>query len=105
MLSFVTVLVGSLSMLCQGMTLNKAQVAVIWSPQWESATEAQALGSICCIGQDRPTAYIRLLASGTIDKHINDVQQQRQGFDIRVLGVRVEGQKDLSEEEAIAALD
>ena len=103
-LSFVTVLVGSFSMMGQGVTLTKAQVAVVWSPQWVSTTEEQAFGRITRIGQERETTYIRLLGSGTIDKHVYDIQQQRQGFDIRVLGVRVEGQKALSETEVLAAL-
>lgn len=33
------------------------------------------------------------------------MQQQRQGFDVRVLGVQVEGKKTLTDEEALAALD
>ena len=92
-------------MMGQGLTLTKAQVGVVWSPQWVSLTEEQAFGRITRIGQERETTCIRLLASGTIDKHVNDIQQQRQGFDIRVLGVRVEGQEAFSEKEALAALD
>ena len=92
-------------MMGQGVTLTKAQVAVIWSPQWTNTPEAQAFGRITRIGQDRETTCIRLLASGTIDKHVNDMQQQRKGLDIRVLGVRVEGKESLTDKEALAALD
>ncbi|MCJ1349374.1 hypothetical protein MMC31_007614 [Peltigera leucophlebia] len=100
-LSFVTVLVGSLTMMGQGVTLTKAQLAVVWSPQWTGTHEAQAFGRITRLGQDRETTCIRLLASGTIDKHVNDMQQQRQGFDIRVLGFRVEGQETLTDKEEL----
>lgn len=92
-------------MMGQGVTLTKAQVAVVWSPQWTSTHEAQAFGRITRLGQERETTCIRLLSAGTIDKHINDMQQQRQGFDVRVLGVQVEGKETLTDEEALAALD
>ena len=92
-------------MLSKGLTLTKAQIAVMWAPQWLATTEQQAFGRISRIGQDRPTKFLRFIAKGTIEIHIDDVQQQREGFDIRVLGVRLEGQQALSNEEEIAALD
>lgn len=91
-------------MLSKGMTLTKAQMAVMWLPQYLSIVENKAFERISLISQDRPTTIICLLAKGTIDKHVNNVQQQWQGFDVQVLGVRVEGKKALSIEEELVVL-
>ena len=83
----------------------KAQLVVVWAPQWLSTKEEEAQAEIYRIGQEFGTEIIRLIGEGTIDKHAVNIQRQGQGFDVRVLGARVNGQKVMSRKEQLASLE
>ena len=104
-LSFIYVMMGLLHMLSKELTLTKAQIVVMWAPQLLATTEQQVFGKISQIGWDQPTEFLCFIAKDTIKIYGDDVQQQRDGFDIRVLEVRLESQEALLNEEEIAVLD
>ena len=101
----VDVVIVTFQTLSKGMTLTKAQLAVIWAPKWLSTKEEEAQAQIHRIGQEFGTETIRLIGTGTIDKHIVNSQRKGRGFDIRVLGVRVKGEENMSRKEQLAALE
>lgn len=88
----------------KALTLTNVRLAVFWAPQWLSTEEEQAQAQIYRIGRDLSLEIIHLVAAGTIDKHVYNIQQLRHKFDVRVLGIRVEGQEAMSREEQLAAL-
>lgn len=83
---------------------NDARLAVFWAPQWLSAEEEQAQAQMYRIGRELSSEIIHLVAAGTVDKHVYDIQQLRHKFDVRVLGIRVDRQESMSREEQLAAL-
>lgn len=99
------VIVITFQLLSNGLSLTKAQLVMFWAPQWFSTKEEEAQAQIYRIGQDFGTEIIRLIGKGRIDKHVVNIQRQGQGFDIRVLGARVNGQKVMSREEQLAWLE
>lgn len=98
-------IVVTFQLLSKGLSLTKAQLAVVWAPQWLSTKEEEAQAQIYRIGQAFGTEVIRLIGAGTIDKHVINIQRQGQGFDFRVLEFRVEGQEVMSKEEQLVALE
>ena len=103
-MNFVDVLIGIFRHMFKGLTLKNAQLAVLWAPQWLSTEEERAQAQIYHIGQEFGTETIRLVGTGTVDKHVYNFQRQPQEFDVRMLGVRVKGQEVMSREEQLEAL-
>ncbi len=68
-----------------GLTLTAADTVVLYDPWWNPAAEAQAADRAHRIGQDKPVTIIRLVAAGTVEDRILDLQQRKRGLADRLL--------------------
>jgi len=82
-----------------GLNLTAASYVVLFDPWWNPAVEAQAIDRAHRIGQTRTVIAYRLLAAGTIEEKIWELQQRKGALVADVLGedgfARTLTQKDL----------
>ncbi|HYM82316.1 MAG TPA: DEAD/DEAH box helicase [Candidatus Limnocylindria bacterium] len=69
-----------------GLNLTAASYVVLFDPWWNPAVEAQAIDRTHRIGQDRTVIAYRLLARGTIEEKIWELQQRKAALVKDVLG-------------------
>jgi superfamily II DNA or RNA helicase len=69
-----------------GLNLTAASYVVLFDPWWNPAVEAQAIDRTHRIGQDRTVIAYRLVARGTIEEKIWDLQQRKAALVRDVLG-------------------
>ncbi len=69
-----------------GLNLTSAQYVVLFDPWWNPAVEAQAIDRTHRIGQTRTVIACRLLAAGTIEEKIWELQQRKEALASDVLG-------------------
>jgi SNF2 family DNA or RNA helicase len=69
-----------------GLNLTAASYVVLFDPWWNPAVEAQAIDRTHRIGQDRTVVAYRLLARGTVEERIFELQQQKAAMVRDVLG-------------------
>ncbi len=69
-----------------GLNLTAASYVVLFDPWWNPAVEAQAIDRSHRIGQDRTVIAYRLLARGTIEEKIWELQQRKAALTREVLG-------------------
>ena len=69
-----------------GLNLTAASYVVLFDPWWNPAVEAQAIDRAHRIGQDKTVVAYRLVASGTIEERIWDLQQRKAALVREVLG-------------------
>ncbi len=60
-----------------GLTLTKADYVVIYDPWWNPAVERQAIDRTHRIGQTKPVIAYRLVAAGTVEEKILQMQQEK----------------------------
>jgi len=70
-----------------GLNLIGASRLVMFDPDWNPATDAQAMGRVWRDGQTRPVFIYRLLSIGTIDEVVVD-RQLKKGDLASVIGVQ-----------------
>ncbi len=63
-----------------GINLTAADTVILYDPWWNPAVEAQAIDRAHRIGQTRPVFVHRLIATGTIEEKILDLQERKQGL-------------------------
>ncbi|HKQ58494.1 MAG TPA: DEAD/DEAH box helicase, partial [Candidatus Eisenbacteria bacterium] len=82
-----------------GLNLTAASYVVLFDPWWNPAVEAQAIDRAHRIGQTRTVIAYRMLAAGTIEEKIWELQQRKAALVSDVLGedgfARSLTQKDL----------
>jgi len=82
-----------------GLNLTAASDVILFDPWWNPAVEAQAIDRAHRIGQTRTVIAYRLLAAGTIEEKISELQQRKAALVADVLGddgfARTLTQKDL----------
>lgn len=82
-----------------GLNLTAASDVVLFDPWWNPAVEAQAIDRAHRIGQTRTVIAYRMLAAGTIEEKISELQQRKAALVSDVLGedgfARALTQKDL----------
>jgi superfamily II DNA or RNA helicase len=82
-----------------GLNLTAASYVVLFDPWWNPAVEAQAIDRAHRIGQTRTVIAYRMLAAGTIEEKIWELQQRKAALVEEVLGedgfARSLTQKDL----------
>ncbi len=82
-----------------GLNLTAASYVVLFDPWWNPAVEAQAIDRAHRIGQTRTVIAYRMLAAGTIEEKIWELQQRKAALVADVLGedgfARALTQKDL----------
>jgi SNF2 family DNA or RNA helicase len=69
-----------------GLNLTAASYVVLFDPWWNPAVEAQAIDRTHRIGQDRTVIAYRLIARGTIEEKIWELQQRKAALVADVLG-------------------
>jgi superfamily II DNA or RNA helicase len=69
-----------------GLNLTAASYVVLFDPWWNPAVEAQAIDRTHRIGQDRTVIAYRMLARGTIEERIWELQQRKAALARDVLG-------------------
>jgi SNF2 family DNA or RNA helicase len=69
-----------------GLNLTGASYVVLFDPWWNPAVEAQAIDRAHRIGQTRTVIAYRMLAMGTIEEKIWELQQRKAAVASDVLG-------------------
>ncbi|WP_223878418.1 DEAD/DEAH box helicase [Microbacterium radiodurans] len=60
-----------------GLTLTEADYVFLLDPWWNPAAEQQAIDRTHRIGQERPVTVYRLIAAGTIEEKVLDLQRRK----------------------------
>lgn len=63
-----------------GLTLTEADTVILYDPWWNPAVERQAMDRAHRIGQDKPVFVHRLVAAGTVEERILDMQARKQAL-------------------------
>ncbi len=69
-----------------GLNLTAAQYVILFDPWWNPAVEAQAIDRTHRIGQTRTVIAYRLMAAGTVEEKIWELQRRKQRLVKEVLG-------------------
>jgi len=69
-----------------GLNLTAASYVVLFDPWWNPAVEAQAIDRTHRIGQDKTVIAYRLVASGTVEEKIFELQQRKAALARDLLG-------------------
>ena len=69
-----------------GLNLTAASYVVLFDPWWNPAVEARAIDRTHRIGQDRTVIAYRLLAAGTVEEKIFELQQRKAALSREILG-------------------
>jgi SNF2 family DNA or RNA helicase len=60
-----------------GPNLTAADTVILYDPWWNPAVEAQAADRAHRIGQDKPVFVYKLIALGTIEERLLELQQRK----------------------------
>ena len=60
-----------------GLNLTAADTVIHYDPWWNPAVENQATDRAWRIGQDKPVFVYKLIARGTLEEKIQDLQQRK----------------------------
>lgn len=63
-----------------GLTLTEADTVILYDPWWNPAVERQAMDRTHRIGQEKPVFVHRLVAAGTVEEKIIDMQARKQAL-------------------------
>jgi SNF2 family DNA or RNA helicase len=63
-----------------GLTLTEADTVILYDPWWNPAVERQAMDRTHRIGQSKPVFVHRLVAAGTVEEKILDMQARKQAL-------------------------
>lgn len=63
-----------------GLNLVSASYVVIFDPWWNPAVEAQAIDRAHRIGQNKTVVALRLVARGTVEERIRELQERKQAL-------------------------
>lgn len=82
-----------------GLNLTAADYVFILDPWWNPAVEAQAIDRAHRIGQARPVFAYRIIARGTVEEKILDLQRQKTRLVDAILGETGGGLRELTRED------
>jgi SNF2 family DNA or RNA helicase len=63
-----------------GLNLTAADTVIIFDPWWNPAVEQQAAGRAHRIGQDKPVFVYKMIAEGTIEDRMLELQARKQAL-------------------------
>lgn len=88
-----------------GLNLTSADYVFLLDPWWNPATEAQAIDRTHRIGQTRPVVAYRLIARGTVEERVQELQDRKRELVAAVLGddARLTGKLTRADLEALIA--
>ncbi len=87
-----------------GLNLTEADTVIHYDPWWNPAVEAQATDRAHRIGQDKPVFVYKLIAAGTVEEKIVDMQQRKQALADGIYGKRSKEQESALTADQILAL-
>ncbi|WP_120188781.1 DEAD/DEAH box helicase [Ammoniphilus oxalaticus] len=87
-----------------GLNLTGADTVILYDLWWNPAVEEQAAGRAHRMGQKNSVQVMRLIASGTIEEKIYELQQSKKELIEQVLGSSDTGVSSLSEQEVLEIL-
>ena len=82
-----------------GLNLTAAEYVFLLDPWWNPAIEAQAIDRAHRIGQTRQVFAYRLIAEGTIEEKVLELQDRKRGLADAILGEDATGLKQLTRED------
>jgi len=85
-----------------GLNLTAADTVIHFDPWWNPAAEAQASDRAYRIGQDKPVFVYKLIARGSVEEKIQQLQQAKASLASGVLDGGSQGQWQLDEEDLAA---
>ncbi len=91
-----------------GLNLTAADTVIHFDPWWNPAAEAQASDRAYRIGQDKPVFVYKLIARGSVEEKIQQLQQAKAGLARAVLEGGAQSEWRMSEEDVsrlLAPLD
>ena len=90
-----------------GLTLTRADTVIHFDPWWNPAAQAQATDRAYRIGQTRPVFVYNLIAAGSVEERILQLQRRKRKLADAILGGgEVAGGLDLQDvEDLFAPLD
>ena len=69
-----------------GVTLRTADYVFLMDPWWNPAAEEQAIDRAHRIGREKPTFVYRLIAKGTVEERVCELQRKKREAFRRVIG-------------------
>ena len=87
-----------------GLNLTAADTVIHYDPWWNPAVEAQATDRAHRIGQDKPVFVYKLIAAGSVEEKIQQLQQSKASLARSVLEGGGQGDWALSEADLNALL-
>ena len=69
-----------------GLNLTRADTVIHYDPWWNSAAEQQATDRAHRIGQDKPVFVYKLIAAGSVEERILEMQRRKQQLTAALLG-------------------
>ena len=82
-----------------GLNLTAADTVIHYDPWWNPATENQATDRAWRLGQDKPVFVYKLIAKGTLEERIQQLQQRKAELAGAVMKEGETGQLQLSQED------
>ena len=70
----------------RGLNLTAADTVIHYDPWWNPAAEAQATDRAHRIGQDKPVFVYKLIAAGTVEEKIIELQRRKAGLADAIVG-------------------
>jgi SNF2 family DNA or RNA helicase len=87
-----------------GLNLTTADTVIHFDPWWNPAAERQATDRAHRIGQLNPVFVYKLIAQGTVEEKIHEMQQHKQGLADSILSDKEQGPWQGSAEDLLALL-
>ena len=81
-----TVMLASLKAAGLGVTLKSADYVFLMDPWWNPAVEEQAIDRAHRLGRDKPTFIYRLIAQGTIEERVRNLQLEKKETFRKIIG-------------------
>jgi SNF2 family DNA or RNA helicase len=85
-----------------GLNLTAADTVILYDPWWNPAIERQAMDRVHRIGQDKPVFVHRLIAEGTVETRIAQMQARKQALMDSVFDPEATATIDMSEQEILS---
>lgn len=85
-----------------GLNLTAADTVILYDPWWNPAVEAQAIDRAHRIGQTRPVFIHRLIAEGTVEEKMLDLQARKRNLAAALWNEDAGRLDDLTEEDVVA---
>ena len=63
-----------------GLNLTRADTVIHYDPWWNPAAETQATDRAHRIGQDKPVFVYKLVASGTVEERVIELQDKKRAL-------------------------